>query len=95
MKSEIIPRGICESYKLTFIDTGFTRSFAYLRRTCVLQDVGEKKNSVRLFLSVYICVCVLHYSLCLLQAVYTDWNHYYQLQLGTTHYNIPHNNYCY
>lgn len=62
-----------------------------------------------LFLGVCICVCVCtcarvcvcvslsmsQHSLCLLRAVYTDWNHYYQLQLGTTHHNIPHNNYCY
>lgn len=29
------------------------------------------------------------------EAVCTDGNHYYQVQLGTSDHNTPHNNYCY
>lgn len=70
----------------------------------LLQDVAKKTRPVciarqkcatvsRVFASV--CASMSLHSRCLPRAVYTDWNHYYQLQLGTAHHNIPHNNYCY
>lgn len=74
----------------------------------LLLDAGRKQRCVfkgptvcflGVSICIYVCVCVClsvsQQSFCLIQAVYTDWNHYYQLQLGTTHHNIPHNNYCY
>lgn len=49
--------------------------------------------------SVFVCVCMFQ-RLCrspaaCSEAVCTDGNHYYQLQLGTSDHNTPHNNYCY